>query len=48
LRDEWRVEEGWWTGTPVSRRYFELVLANGADVVVFHDRRDGGWYAQRV
>jgi hypothetical protein len=47
LRDEWRVDEGWWTGRPVSRRYFELVLATGADVVVFHDRRDGRWYAQR-
>jgi hypothetical protein len=48
LRDEWRVDEGWWTGRPVSRRYFELVLENGADVVVFCDRRADRWFAQRV
>ena len=29
LRDEWRVEEGWWTRRPVRRAYFDLVLADG-------------------
>jgi len=47
LRDEWRVEEGWWTARPVHRRYFDLVMADGRNTVVFHDRRGGCWYAQR-
>ena len=47
IRDEWRVDEGWWTGRPIHRRYFELVLRGGADVVVFADRRSGEWWAQR-
>jgi hypothetical protein len=48
LRDEWRVEEGWWTRQPVRRVYFELVLDGGRNTVVFCDRRRGRWYAQRA
>lgn len=48
VRDEWRVDEAWWTARPVHRRYFELVLRGGADVVVFADRRTGEWWAQRA
>jgi hypothetical protein len=47
VRDEWRVDESWWTGRPIHRRYFELVLRGGADVVVFADSRSGEWWAQR-
>jgi len=46
LRDQWRVEEGWWTRRPVRRVYFDLVLAGGRQTVVFCDRRRGRWYAQ--
>jgi hypothetical protein len=42
------VDESWWTGRPIHRRYFELVLRGGADVVVFADRRTGEWWAQRA
>ena len=48
LRDQWRVEEGWWTRRPVRRVYFDLVLAGGRETVVFCDRRRGCWYAQRA
>ena len=48
VRDEWRVEEGWWTGDPVRRRYFDLVLAGGRSSVVFLDRRRGRWFTQRA
>jgi len=47
VREDWVVEDRWWTGRPLRRRYFELVLADGRDVVVFHDIADGGWLAQR-
>lgn len=46
LRDEWLVDEGWWGERPIRRRYLDLVLAGGANVVVFCDRR-GRWFAQR-
>jgi hypothetical protein len=47
VREDWVVEDRWWTGRPLRRRYFELVLADGRDVVVFHDIAGGGWLAQR-
>ena len=46
LREEWRVDDRWWTARPVRRRYFELTLANGANVVVFRDIISGRWYTQ--
>ena len=48
VRDEWRVDEGWWSGHRLRRAYFELVLDDGRDVVVFRDLDDGSWYGQRA
>jgi hypothetical protein len=48
VREEWRVEEAWWTDAPVRRRYLEVVVAGGRVEVVFEDRRrPGTWYRQR-
>ena len=47
VREEWRVVDRWWTGRPVSRRYFEVVLESGENVVVFHDCETGRWLTQR-
>lgn len=48
VREEWVVEDLWWTGRPLRRRYFELVLADGRNAVVFRDLIKGRWYAQRA
>jgi len=48
LREEWVVEDRWWTGRPLRRRYFELVLVDGRNVVVFRDLVNGGWFLQRA
>ena len=47
VAEEWVVEDRWWTGRPLRRRYFELVLAGGRNVVVFRDLGGGGWFEQR-
>jgi hypothetical protein len=47
VREEWLVEDRWWTGRPLRRRYLELVTADGADRVVFCDLQSGRWFAQR-
>lgn len=53
IREEWLVEDRWWTAQPFRRRYFELVLENGRNVVVFclvgagKGAPAGGWYRQR-
>jgi hypothetical protein len=54
IREEWLVEDGWWTREPLRRRYFELVLEDGSDVVVFReptrhagDAKGWRWFRQR-
>ncbi len=42
VREDWLVQDLWWTENPVDRRYFELVLDPGRHAVVFRDR-DGAW-----
>jgi hypothetical protein len=48
VREEWIVEDRWWTSRPLRRRYFELVLVDGRNAVVFRDLVDGRWYVQRA
>jgi hypothetical protein len=47
VREEWLVEDRWWTSRPLRRHYFELVLADGRDATVFRDAR-GRWCRQRA
>ncbi len=48
VSEDWVVEDRWWTGDPLRRRYFELVLRSGANAVVFRDLITGGWFVQRA
>ena len=48
VREDWVVEDRWWTGRPVRRRYFELVLGDGRDVTVFCVLGRGRWFSQRA
>jgi hypothetical protein len=47
MREEWVVEDRWWTLRRLWRHYFELVLVDGRDVVVFRTSA-GRWYRQRA
>ena len=47
VREEWRILDRWWTEAPIQRRYFEVVLESGQNVVVFRDEERGCWYSQR-
>jgi hypothetical protein len=47
VRESWLVEDRWWTDAPLRRRYWEVVTADGRDVVVFRDLQEGRWYGQR-
>lgn len=47
VREEWLVEDRWWTPTPLRRHYFELALADGRALTVFRDAGDGRWFRQR-
>ena len=41
------MADRWWTEEPVRRRYFEVVLETGRNVVVFRDEASGKWFRQR-
>ena len=47
LREEWRVVDRWWTEEPVARRYFEVVLQSGENLVVFRDETRRTWFTQK-
>jgi seryl-tRNA(Sec) selenium transferase len=47
VREEWVVEDRWWTPNPLGRHYFELVLADGRDLVIFRSIVSKRWYRQR-
>jgi hypothetical protein len=47
VRESWLVEDRWWTEAPLRRRYWEVVTADGRDLVVYRDLEAGGWFAQR-
>jgi hypothetical protein len=46
ISEDWVIEDRWWTGRPLRRRYFELVLADGSNVVVFRDLERNRWFSQ--
>jgi hypothetical protein len=48
IREDWLVEDSWWTRRPLKRRYYELILDGGRRVVVFCDLVAGHWWKQRA
>ena len=41
VREDWLLDDGWWTDDPISRHYFELRLDGGKIAVIY--REDGRW-----
>jgi hypothetical protein len=48
VREEWLVEDRWWTPRPLRRHYFELALADGRALTVFRRPEGSRWYRQRA
>jgi hypothetical protein len=46
IREEWVVEDRWWTADPLRRHYYELVLVDGRGATVFRDMASGRWFRQ--
>ena len=47
VRESWLVEDRWWTGAPLRRRYWEVVTTDGRNLVVFRDLVAGAWFRHR-
>jgi hypothetical protein len=48
VREEWLVEDRWWTSRPLRRHYFELALGDGRALTVFQRAGTRRWYRQRA
>jgi hypothetical protein len=48
VREQWQVDDRWWIPQWLQREYFELALADGRAVVVFHCELTNGWFRQRA
>ena len=46
IEDKWRIDDEWWRKEPVSRFYYNVLLASGQKVVLYKDLVSGGWYKQ--
>ena len=46
IEDRWRLDDEWWRAAPVSRLYYNVLLASGQRLVLYKDLVTGGWYQQ--
>lgn len=45
IQDSWQVDDEWWR-EPISRRYLQVVLRDGALRTIFNDRITNRWFEQ--
>ncbi len=48
VRESWLIEDRWWTGEPLRRRYWEVITVDGRSLVVYRDLESGAWFEQRA
>ena len=46
IEDRWRIDDEWWRTAPVSRLYYNVLLASGQRMVLYKDLISGSWYEQ--
>jgi hypothetical protein len=46
IEDRWRIDDEWWRAEPVSRLYYNVLLASGQRLVLYKDLVTGEWYEQ--
>jgi hypothetical protein len=46
IEDKWRIDDEWWRAAPVSRLYYNVLLASGQRLVLYKDLISGNWYEQ--
>lgn len=45
IQDAWWVDDEWWR-EPISRRYLQVMLRDGALRTIFYDRMTNCWFTQ--
>ena len=46
IEDRWRLDDEWWRAQPISRLYYNVLLASGRRLVLYKDLVNGKWYEQ--
>jgi hypothetical protein len=46
IEDRWRLDDEWWRAEPLSRFYYNVLLASGQRMVLYKDLIKGDWYEQ--
>jgi hypothetical protein len=46
IEDRWRLDDEWWRAAPLSRCYYNVLLASGQRLVFYKDLITGEWYEQ--
>jgi hypothetical protein len=46
IEDKWRIDDEWWRAAPLSRFYYNVLLASGQRLVLYKDLVTGEWYQQ--
>lgn len=44
----WGLEEGWWSGDPVERDYWDVELAQGGLYRLYRERGSGDWFVDGI
>ena len=44
IQDRWRIDDEWWHVHAIARMYFQCILDNGSQKIVFRDLCTGQWY----
>ena len=49
IREEWLIQDQWWTKEPVTRRYFDLIMTSGRRMEIYRSGEHwGGVIAART
>jgi hypothetical protein len=46
IRNDWMIEDRWWTLTRLRRRYWEVLTSTGRCLVLLRDLDTGRWWGQ--
>jgi hypothetical protein len=46
IRERWRIDDEWWR-RPISRLYYQVLLASGDQLTIFQDLATGQWFQQQ-
>jgi hypothetical protein len=46
IQERWRIDDEWWR-RPISRLYYQVLLAGGDVLTIFKDLETGEWFQQQ-